>query len=66
MKQDRQSEMIVCPFFCLGGSAHGFITDNLDESEFITKRDTSIQILGAKVYNDNGDNCILIFGKMVQ
>lgn len=45
---------------------HGFITDNLDESEFITKRDTSIQILGAKVYNDNGDNCILIFGKMVQ
>lgn len=44
----------------------GFLTSNLDESEFITKKDSAIEIMGAEVYNDGNKNCIRIFGKMVQ
>ena len=46
---------------------HGLITNNLMESEFITQKGSSIEILGAKVYNNkNKETCIKIFGKVVQ
>ena len=44
----------------------GLITSNLQESEFIIKDGSSIEIIGSKVYNDNGDNCILVFAKIKQ
>lgn len=45
----------------------GLITNNLMESEFITQKGSSIEILGAKVYNNkNKEVCIKIFGKVVQ
>lgn len=44
----------------------GVLTSNCAESEFIIKNESSIEILGSKVYNDNGDNCIIIFGRIKQ
>ena len=44
----------------------GFLTDNYAESEFIAKSGTGIEILGSKVYNDKGDWCIKIFGRLIQ
>ena len=45
----------------------GLITNNLMESEFITQKGSSIEILGTKVYNNkNKEVCIKIFGKVVQ
>lgn len=45
----------------------GLITNNLMESEFITQKGSSIEIIGAKVYNKrNKEVCIKIFGKVVQ
>ena len=44
----------------------GFITDNIPESEFITKKGSSIEMIEARVNNDNGDYCIKILGRIVQ
>ena len=44
----------------------GLITSNLRESEFIIKDNSNIEIIGSKVYNDGGDNCILVFAKVKQ
>jgi hypothetical protein len=44
----------------------GVLTSNCAESEFIIKNESSIEILGSKVYNDSGDKCIIIFGKIKQ
>jgi hypothetical protein len=44
----------------------GFITDNLPESEFITKRGSSLDILGAEVYNDGAKDCVKIFARLLQ
>lgn len=44
----------------------GLITDNWKESEFITKPNSRIDILGAKVYNDEGNISITIFSRLVQ
>ena len=43
----------------------GIITSNLAESEFITQIGTGIEIIGAEVYDDMGDNCIKIYGRIV-
>ena len=47
-------------------TTNGILTSNCSESEFIIKNGSSIEILGSKIYNDNGDYCIIIFGKIVQ
>jgi hypothetical protein len=44
----------------------GLISDNYQESEFIAKPDTILEILGAKVYNNDGKLCITIFSRMIQ
>ena len=44
----------------------GIITNNLAESEFITKKDSSIDILGAEVYNDGEKYCVKIFARLLQ
>lgn len=44
----------------------GLITDNWKESEFITQRNSAIEILGAEAYNDGEKDCIRIFGRLVQ
>lgn len=44
----------------------GIITDNLPESEFIAKCGSSLDILGAEVYNDGGKNCVKIFARLLQ
>ena len=44
----------------------GFITSNLDESEFIAKNGSSLEILDAYVYNDGGKECVAILAKMLQ
>lgn len=44
----------------------GLITDNIKESEFIAKPNSTLDILGAKVYNDNGNVSITIFSRLVQ
>lgn len=44
----------------------GLITNNWAESEFITKRGTAIEILGAEVYNDGAKDCVRVFGRLVQ
>lgn len=44
----------------------GLITNNYDESEFIAKAGSSIEILGAKVYNDGVKDCVRIFAKLIQ
>ena len=44
----------------------GLITSNMMESEFIAKKDTGIEILGADVYNDGKKYIVRVFGKMVQ
>ncbi len=44
----------------------GLITDNIAESEFISKPNSSIDIIGAEVYNDNRKSCIRIFAKIIQ
>ena len=44
----------------------GLLTNNFDESEFIARNKTGIDILGAKVYNDGEKDGITIFAKIVQ
>lgn len=44
----------------------GLITNNWAESEFITKTNTTLEILRAEVYNDGEKNCIRIFAKLLQ
>lgn len=44
----------------------GIITDNLAESEFITKCGSSLDILGAEVYNDGGKECVKVFARLIQ
>lgn len=44
----------------------GIITDNLPESEFITKCGSSLDILGAEVYNDGAKDCVKIFARLLQ
>lgn len=44
----------------------GLITNNWAESEFITKRGTAIEILGAEVYNDGTKDCVRVFGRLIQ
>ena len=44
----------------------GIITDNLAESEFITKCGSSLDILGAEVYNDGGKDCVKVFARLIQ
>lgn len=44
----------------------GFMTNNKPESEFITKKGSSIEIIEARVYNDKKDYCIKILGRIVQ
>ncbi len=44
----------------------GLITENYPESEFIAKPNSTLEILGAKLYNDSGKNCIKIFAKLIQ
>ena len=44
----------------------GLITTNYPESEFIAKPNSTLEILGAKVYDDSGKSCITIFARMVQ
>ena len=44
----------------------GIITNNLAESEFITKRDSSIDIIGAEVYNDGEKYCVKILAQLLQ
>lgn len=44
----------------------GLITDNYKESEFIAKPKTTLEILGSKVYNEDGKSCIKIFARMIQ
>lgn len=44
----------------------GLITDNLQESEFIIKDDSSIEIIGSKVYDDGENDCILIYARVKQ
>ena len=45
---------------------NGVITNNLPESEFITKTDSSIEILGAEVYNDGSKYCVKIISRLWQ
>lgn len=44
----------------------GIITNNLAESEFITKKGSSIDIIGAEVYNDGGKYCVKILARLLQ
>lgn len=44
----------------------GLITNNYDESEFIAKAGSSLEILGAEVYNDGEKDCVRIFAKLIQ
>lgn len=44
----------------------GVITNNLQESEFIAKPKSSIEILGAEVYNDGNKDCVKIFARIMQ
>ena len=44
----------------------GLITSNWEESEFIAKPNTTIDILGAKVYNSGGKPYIKIFARLIQ
>ena len=44
----------------------GIITDNLPESEFISKCGSSLDILGAEVYNDGAKDCVKIFARLLQ
>nr|DAL00289.1 MAG TPA: minor capsid protein [Caudoviricetes sp.] len=44
----------------------GILTSNWAESEFIAKANTTLDFMGAKVYNNNGISCIKIYAKMVQ
>lgn len=44
----------------------GLITDNYFESEFITKPNTTLEILGAEVYNDGRKDCVRVFAKLIQ
>ena len=44
----------------------GLITNNWAESEFITKTNTTLEILRAEVYNDGEKDCIRIFAKLLQ
>lgn len=45
---------------------NGLITDNLPESEFITKPNSALEIIGAMVYNDSEKDCVKIFARLVQ
>ena len=44
----------------------GLITDNLPESEFITKNNSALEIIGATVYNDGEKDCVKIFARLLQ
>ena len=44
----------------------GLITDNLPESEFISKPNSALEIIGATVYNDGEKDCVKIFARMLQ
>lgn len=44
----------------------GLITSNYPESEFIAKPNSTIEILGSKVYDDSGKPSITIFARMIQ
>lgn len=44
----------------------GLLTSNWAESEFITKTNTTLDFISAKVYNNNGISCIKIYAKVVQ
>lgn len=44
----------------------GIITNNLPESEFITKKDSTIDILDAEVYNDGEKYCVKILARLLQ
>lgn len=44
----------------------GLITTNYPESEFIAKPNSTIEILGSKVYDDSGKPSITIFARMIQ
>jgi hypothetical protein len=44
----------------------GIITDNLAESEFIAQCGSSLDILGATVYNDGEKDCVKIFARLLQ
>lgn len=44
----------------------GVITNNLPESEFITKKDSTIDILDAEVYNDGEKYCVKILARLLQ
>lgn len=44
----------------------GFITSNLDESEFIARNGSSLEIFDAYVYNDGGKDCVIVLARMKQ
>lgn len=44
----------------------GLITSNYPESEFIAKPNSTLEILGSRVYDDSGKPGIVIFAKMIQ
>lgn len=44
----------------------GMLTNNWAESEFITKTDTTLEILRAEAYNDGEKDCIKIFARVLQ
>lgn len=44
----------------------GLITDNWEESEFIAKPGSILDVLGAEVYNDGEKNCVLIMCRIIQ
>lgn len=44
----------------------GLITSNMQESEFLAQNGSSLEILGATVYNDGEKDCIKIFARIVQ
>ena len=44
----------------------GLITDNLPESEFITKNNSALEIIGSTVYKDGEKDCVKIFARLLQ
>ena len=46
--------------------AKGLITTNYPESEFIAKPNSTLEILGSKVYYEHGKSSIIIFSRLVQ
>ena len=44
----------------------GLITTNYPESEFIAKPNSTLEILGSRVYDESGKPCIKIFARMIQ